>query len=123
MAIELWNAQKCRHWRRYNIESSIESDKVTYIKRGCSPGADGICAEHLIYGATGCVPEVCLLGIIVPVIKKQTLNPNEANNYRPVTLNSKHAKLLEFLVLPEAKIENNQFGFRENRGTSLGFVI
>ena len=77
-----------------------------------------------IYSAAlswGCVPEVCLLGIIVPVIKKQTLNPNEANNYRPVTLSSTHvdAKLLEFLMLLEAKIENNQFGFRENRGNSL----
>ena len=62
------------------------------------------------------------MGIIVPVIKKQTLNPNEANNYRPVTLSSTRvdAKLLEFLMLPEAKIEKNQFGFRENRGTSIG---
>ena len=79
-----------------------------------------------IYSAAlswGCVPEVCLLVIIVPVIKKQTLNPNEVNYYRPVTLSSTHAKLLEFLMLPEAKIENNQFGFRENRGTSLGCVL
>ena len=26
-------------------------------------------------------------------------------------------------MLPGAKIENNQFGFRENRGTSLGCVL
>ena len=116
------------------ITSSQVSNLIKSLKRGCSPGVDGICAEHLIYGASdilynmlssiysaalswGCVPEVCLF------VKKQTLNSNEGNKYRPVTLSSTHAKLLEFLMLPEAKIENNQFGFRENRGTSLGCVL
>ena len=26
-------------------------------------------------------------------------------------------------MLPKAKIENDQFGFRENRGTSLGCIL
>ena len=64
-----------------DITSSQVSNLKKSLKRGCSPGADGICAEHLIDGASdilynmlssiysaalswGCVPEVCLLGII-----------------------------------------------------------
>ena len=68
-----------------DITSSQVSNLLKSLKRGCSTGADGICAEYLIYGAGdisynmlasiysaafrwGCVPEVCLLGIIVSVI-------------------------------------------------------
>ena len=35
-----------------DITSIQVSNLIKSLKRGCSPGADGICAEHLIYDAS-----------------------------------------------------------------------
>ena len=56
----------------------------------------------------------------MPIIKKATLNPNMAENYRPITLSSVHTKLIERIMLPEDNISDNQFGFRQGRGTAFG---
>ena len=39
-------------------------------------------------------------GIIIPTLKKATLDPNVPNKYRLITLSSTHGKLIEFLILP-----------------------
>jgi hypothetical protein len=107
------------------------------LKRGCAPGIDMITSEHLIYGLSdilcehlarlvsiimskSVVPHVFSVGIIVPVLKKPTLNPNKAENYRPITLSSIYSKLVERLMVPESDVSNNQLGFRQGRGTSFG---
>ena len=65
------------------------------------------------------VPSVPKTGIIIPILKKSTLDPNVPNNYRPITLSSTHGKLIEFLILPQDTAHSNQFGYREGRGTSM----
>ena len=100
-------------------------------------GVDGITAEHLLYGESrpllqhlailystiityGIVPDVFKTGIIVPILKKSTLNPNLTENYRPITLSSAHAKLVELFILPEDKVSDAQLGFRKGRSASFG---
>ncbi len=106
------------------------------VHRGKSPGIDGITAEHLIHGKSPtlcriladlysmmisrrCVQSVFHTGLIIPILKKSTLNPNQAKNYRPVTVSSIHTKLVEMTLVPDAEISDNQYGFRESRGTGM----
>ena len=65
------------------------------------------------------VPSFIKTGIIIPILKKATLDPNVPNNYRPITLGSTHGKLIEFLILPRDTAHYNQFSSREGRGTSM----
>ena len=53
------------------------------------------------------------------ILKKSTLNPNIAQNYRPITLSSIHTTMVESLILPDTDLFDTQFGFRENRGTAF----
>ena len=66
-----------------------------------------------------CVPSVFHTGLIIPILKKSTPNPNLAKNYRPVTLSSIHTKLVEQTMTPAADISDNQYGFRDGRGTGM----
>ena len=65
------------------------------------------------------VPTLFTTGLIVPILKKSTLNPNIAHNYRPITLSSLHTKMVKALILPDTDLFDTQFGFRENRGTAF----
>ena len=65
------------------------------------------------------VTEVFLIGVIIPVLKKSTLNSNAPKNYRPITVGSTHAKLVGNLLVPDDNAGNTQFGFRKNRGTDI----
>ena len=114
---------------------------ISNLRKNKSPGLDGITAEHLIYGKSlitvftacitiilycitvilsrACVPTLFTTGLIVAILKKSTLNPNIAQNYRPITLSSIHTNMVETLILPDTDLFNTQFGFRENRGTAF----
>ena len=65
------------------------------------------------------VPSVLVTGIIIPILKKSTLDPNIVNNYRPITPGSTHGKLIEFLILPADMAHPNQFEFRKGRGNAM----
>ena len=66
-----------------------------------------------------CVPSVFCTGLIVPILKKSSLNPNMAKNYHPVTLSSIHTKMLELTMIPDVDVSDTQFGFRKGRGTGM----
>ena len=66
------------------------------------------------------VPSTFTCGVIVPVIKKSTLNPNLPENYRPITLTTMFAKMLEYILVPNVEISETQFGFRTGMGTAFG---
>ena len=104
-----------------------------------SPGSNNISTEHLIYGQSelmysvfsafysqilshGLLPE-SFIGIIIPVLEKPTLNPIISGNYRPITLSTTHAKLIELLMLPKDDSCPSQFGFRDNRGTTFAAAL
>ena len=103
---------------------------ISNLCKNKSPGLDGITAEHLIYGKSSllcsllaslytvilsraCVPTLFTTGLIVPILKKSTLNPNIVQNYRPITLSSIHTKMVA-LILPDTDLFDTQFGFCEN---------
>ena len=66
-----------------------------------------------------CVSTLFTTGLIIPILNKSTLNPNNAQHYRPITLSSIHTKMVEALILPDTDLFDTQFGFRENRGTAF----
>jgi hypothetical protein len=128
----------------YTEVIQVSSDKVreliNTLKRNTAPGADGISTEYLILGSSdnlcsylasiysvvlswNIVPEVFQTGIMIPLLKKATLNPNDPSNYRPVTLSSIHSKLIERLLVPADNVSDCQFGFRTKRGTSFGCAL
>ena len=109
---------------------------ICALRKNVSAGIDGISAEYFIYGNSEIlrshllaiynsmfnrttVPSVLVTGIIIPILKKSTLDPNIVNNFRPITLGSTHGKLIEFLILPADMAHPNQFGFRKGRGTAM----
>ena len=109
---------------------------ICALRKNVSAGIDGISAEYFIYGNSEIlrshllatynsmfnrttVPSVLITGIIIPILKKSTLDPNIVNNFRPITLGSTHGKLIEFLIMPADMAHPNQFGFRKGRGTAM----
>ena len=107
---------------------------IKNLKRGTSPGFDNITPEHFIYAlsqeltnilaniysiiiATSTIPEIFQKSIIIPILKKSTLDANTPTNYRPICLSSVHTKLVEHVIMPEDNVSKNQFGFRKGRGT------
>ena len=110
---------------------------ISSMRKNVSPGTDGIqAAGHLIHGncdelvshlavtynsmfSHTVTPDFLSMGIIIPILKKPTLNPNKPDNYRPITLSSTHIKLIEILMMPSDKSCNSQYGFRQGRGTAM----
>ena len=121
----------------YIVNADMVSDLMGRLKTNTSHGCDGITAEHLVYSKSqvlldrlaglysaifiySIVPEVLLTCIIVPILKKSTLNPNSAENYRPNMLSSVHAKHVELFMIPEGNISDTQLGFRKGWSASFG---
>lgn len=110
---------------------------ISLMKSGVCPGHDKVTVEHLIFGtsdnlcavladlfstilSTTLVPDSLSLGVIIPVLKKPTLDTNSPINFRPITLSTTYSRLLELLIAPEHSPCDTQYGFRPGRGT--GFV-
>lgn len=132
----LENASSKQSLEKVIITESLVYTLISQLNKGVAPGNDGVTAEHLIHGlsSTLCkylaeiytlmfsyctVPNCFKLGIIIPILKKPTLNPNFPENYRPITLSSTLSKLAELILMPDTPISDCQFGFREGRSTSL----
>ena len=114
------------------------------LKRGSAPGPDSVTAEHLIFGqcsellkaiailftmcfSTGRVPASFSTSVVKPMLKKSGMDPNELDNYRPISLTSVLSKLLELLVLAELESSfaphDLQFGFVQHRGTNEASIL
>ena len=118
------------------MTSSDISDLISKLNNNCAPGIDGLTTEHLSFGKSEVlckvlaallsnilswqmVPDTFQIGLIIPVLKRPSLNPNDVSSFRPITLSSALSKLLELLLLPKDSVNNNQYGFRQGRGTSF----
>ena len=118
------------------ITSQQVYDAIKVLNCGVSAGADGISAEHLVHGVSdilcktlaeiysyifsySIVPTIFTMGIIIPILKKATLDANNVANFRPITISSVFSKIAEILIYPKHKVHPSQFGFQEGRGTSF----
>ena len=117
------------------ITPSCVESFVRPLPLGKSPGADGIQPEHLRYGTPKLFSHIALLfqaivsqqsvpqGLcqgVVTCIHKKGKDPKDCSSYRPITICSVLAKLLEKILCPivaaRADVGDNQFGFRSGLG-------
>ena len=134
--VEQYYSDNCYLMGTHQVNQDQVAMLISKLSKNKSPGLDGITAEHLIYGKSSllcsllaslytiilsraCVPTLVTTGLIVPILKKSTLNANIAKNYRPITISSIHTKMAEALILPDTDLSDTQFGFHENRGTAF----
>jgi hypothetical protein len=99
------------------IDWSLVTALVKKLKVGTAPGIDGVTADHLVHGLSpalcsllaklytvilsmAIVPDIFSTGIIIPVLKKPSADPNDASNFRPITLSSVFSKLAEMMIIP-----------------------
>ena len=101
-----------------------------YIKRlkpRAAPGTDGITGEHLKTAMNslfstcvrfGVLPDHFCHGLLIPILKKRTLNPSIPKSYRPITVSAIVSKILEQYIIDncdEYRHNEAQFGFITNR--------
>lgn len=70
----------------------------------------------------GIVPECFNTGLLIPILKKSTLDPQIPKNYRPITISSTFSKILELYILDVSsrhEFSDLQFGFIAGRGTNM----
>jgi exonuclease III len=116
---------------------------IKKLKIGCASGVDGVTSEHLKHACDsdiiihlcqlltvsfqyGVIPNDCAKGILVPLLKKTTLDPSVANNYRPVILSTVYSKLIEMYILEDCsdfRFSDSQFGFVKGRSTSSAISL
>lgn len=119
------------------ISSDMMSDLIGKLNRSCAPGLDGVSACHLFYGKSeslvNClsrlystlisnhiVPGAFSSGLIIPILKKPGMDPNNVSSFRPITISSTFAKLMELYLTPKnIDICDSQFGFQAGKSTTM----
>jgi len=123
--------------QRVEVSAAQVEKMIRCLKRDVAPGCDQISTEHLLHGlslelccvlaevysamlSNGIIPTIFTTGIVIPLLKKPSSDPNIPKNFRPVTLSSAHCKLVELLIAPEdPSCSSVQYGFRPERGTTF----
>jgi hypothetical protein len=130
----------CDYKQPVSINPERIDELLKQLNNGAAPGADGVTVEHFLHGLSPAllsalsdiysatlssvtVPQIFTTGIVIPIIKKSSCDPNSPNNYRPITLSSVHSKVVELLIAPTKDICDTQFGFRAGRGTTFATSI
>lgn len=115
---------------------------INSMHRGKSPGYDGLSIEHLrhagvhlprvlslFYNLCLChsyLPEELTKTIVIPIIKNRTGDVSDMNNYRPISLATILAKVLDGLLNnilnKHIKLHEAQFGFRNGLSTESAIL-
>ena len=127
-----------------SVSNQISKFKIkNYVKALKNKGYDGISGEHLKFGMCdkllvilsnifsiclkyGVIPEYFNYGIVVPVLKKATMDPSEPAIYRPITVSCVMSKILEMFILEHCQDyqpSEAQFGFVPGQSTSMATVL
>ena len=75
---------------------------------------------------TGVVPTSFTKGILVPILKKPTLDPAIPSNYRPIIVSTVFSKIVEMYILEschDVQFSDYQFGFVKDRGTNTAISL
>lgn len=115
---------------------------VSDMKRGKSPGHDSLSIEHLQYAGvhlprvlamlfTFCVghsylPKAMMKTVVVPIVKNKTGDVSSLGNYRPISLATVIAKVLDGIIdiqlRRHVKLHDAQFGFRPGLSTETAIL-
>lgn len=134
---EVRPGEKYHRFRPVDVRNVIKN-----MKRGKSPGHDGISIEHLRYAGVhlprvlsllfnfcighSYIPDDMMKTVVVPIIKNKTGDPSDKHNYRPISLATTMAKVLDSLVNSQLnehlQIHDLQFGFRPNLSTEMAVM-
>ncbi|KAJ2951199.1 hypothetical protein O0L34_g5592 [Tuta absoluta] len=132
-------AEQCNDLCKSRLTAEDIRKCVHAMKRGKSPGHDGLSVEHVIYGGQllhekialfmnaciqhGYLPADFMRTLVVPIVKNKTGDISSLTNYRPISLATVLSKIMERIIYPELnaniKLSNAQFGFRANLSTDL----
>ena len=116
---------------------------IRMLNSGSAPGCDGIASEHLKLALHsklplhlcslfslcirfGILPDYFCQGLLIPILKKYTLNPSDASSYRPITVSIIISKILEQYIINECKhfkCNDAQFGFISKRSTQMATCV
>lgn len=115
---------------------------VGNMKRGKSPGHDSLSIEHLQHAGVHlprvlamilnfCVghtylPENLMKTVVVPIVKNRAGDASDANNYRPISLATITAKVLDSVLDKQLNehlaLHDAQFGFRSGLSTETAVL-
>ena len=115
--VDSWISESEGFTGRFEVTEDRVLRIIRQLNANCAPGIDGVTSEHLKMATSPSlcrilsqlfsniislkvVPEPFKIGMIIPILKKPGLNTNDPCNFRPVTLSSTFAKVLELLILP-----------------------
>lgn len=116
--------------------------KISNMHTGKSPGHDSLSIEHLKYAgfhlcrvlarffslcmSHSYLPDALMHTIVVPIVKNKTGDVSDKDNYRPISLATVIAKLLDSLlndILTEhVSLHDSQFGFRPGLSTESAIL-
>ncbi|PZC82816.1 hypothetical protein B5X24_HaOG209601 [Helicoverpa armigera] len=120
-----------------NVRTAIKK-----MQSGKTPGHDGLSIEHMRYAGVhlprvlsmlfnfcighSYVPNDMTKTVVIPIIKNKNGDPSDKNNYRPISLATTFAKVLDSLInmrLNEhLSIQESQFGFRPDLSTESAIL-
>lgn len=143
--VKLNNRSDCQQSMFLSETTPIEVlHTIDNLKKGKSPGVDGIRSEtlkeikneishHLAYlinlsFEAGTFPEALKIGMVTPLYKNGSRD--DVNNYRPISLISNIAKVFEKILKVRmvsfltrySLLSDKQFGFRDKRSTEDAIV-
>ena len=140
-------ADKMNNCPYYNSEFTLSlftlKKHIKSLKLGSSAGIDGITPEDVRFSVdspiaihlcklltvifrTGTMPKDFCKGILVPILKKSSLEPSVPKNYRPIIISPVLSKLVEMHILQECSDYNFSdylFGFVCGRGTNTAVTL
>lgn len=139
---ELLDAEGVETGRNVNFTAKHVNKIIGSMQRGKSPGHDNLSIEHLKYAGVhmprvlsmffnlclchGYLPTELTQTVVVPIIKCKTGDASDINNYRPISLATVLAKVLDSLLndTMQQYVELNeaQFGFRAGMSTESAIL-
>lgn len=125
-----------------NISAKEIKVIIKSMTRGKSPGHDGLSIEHFQYAGPHlprvvsmlynfCVrhsylPEDLMRTIVVPIVKSKTGDTSDKDNYRPISLATVAAKVLDCVferrISGQLRPHHSQFGFRAGLSTETAIL-
>ncbi|KAJ0179383.1 hypothetical protein K1T71_005095 [Dendrolimus kikuchii] len=108
------------------ISAKNISEVLKNMKRGKSPGHDALAMLFNLCLAHSYLPKSLMRTVVVPIIKNKTGDSSDKNNYRPISLATITAKVLDSVINSKLTRKLNlidaQFGFRADLSTESAIL-